>query len=82
MGTEVNGISERHIIYALCQATEFIGKTFHPDVAVLVHLDEMTKLEQFPGFIVNGRSGKSLVREIGMHCRLQLPQLKQWFAAA
>ena len=52
-------------------------KCFHPDVAVLVHIDEVTKLNRFTSFIVKDRSGRTLVGEIGIHCRLQLPQLKR-----
>ena len=61
MGDEVNGVSLWRITDALCQATKFIGKTFHPDVVVLVHIDEVAKLKTFTGFIVNDRSGKTLV---------------------
>ena len=57
--------------------TKFIGEKFHLDVAVLVHLDEVTKLKRFTGFIVNDCSGKAFVGEIGMHCSLQLPQMKR-----
>ena len=45
MGNEVNGVSTRHITDTLCQANKFIGEIFHSDVAVLVHLDEVMKLE-------------------------------------
>ena len=77
IGNEVNGVGSWHITDALFQATEFIDKTFHPDVGVLVHLDEVMKRKRLPNFIVNDRSEKALVREIGMYCRLKLPQLKR-----
>ena len=46
MGNEFNGVGTWYITDALCQSTKFIGRTFYPDVAVLFHLDEVTKLKR------------------------------------
>ena len=45
MGDEVDDIGTRYIADALCKATEFIGRAFHPDSLVLVHLDEVAELK-------------------------------------